>query len=481
MKQMTLLCLLVGLFAGLQAGAQTSIALTNAHVYPVSSAPIERATILIANGKIVSVGAHVAIPASAQRIDLQGATVIPGMIDASSALFLTDESIAGAGTADQELFDGLDLFDKDAAKVLAAGVTTLYLSPGNRGAFGGVGVVVKLLDPARSQSENGVALQAAALKPKAALHITLGISAGGRSSSLERLNSYQALRSTFLAARQYGQTFDRYALDLEQYEKRQKTVVTAPTAVNADNGPQSVAVEEPTGEAADSTPGAAQRGGQRGGGLPGGQRFGGGGQGGGPARPNAAGKPVKPRQIPAQEILLDAIKGRIPVRMEAHRADDIQHALALADEFNLKLVLDSPTEAAPLASEIARRHVPVVWGPTLSTGAPRLETAHKTPTTPALLVKAGVKLALTPAGRNGLASRFLRENAALAAEFGLSPEAALRSITLSAAEILGLSDRVGSIQSGKDADLVILSASPWDPASKVLRVFINGTQVFTGH
>lgn len=473
MKQTTLICLLVSLFAGLTAGAQTPIALTNAHVYPVSGAPIARAVILILNGKIVSVGPTVAIPANAQRIDLHGATVLPGLVDASSALFLPDESLAGAGTADQDVLDGIDPFDKDAAKVLAAGVTTLYLSPGARGMVGGVGAVVKLQAAAQNTS-----LQATALKTHAALHLTLGLSAGGRSSSLERLNSYQALRSAFLAARQYGKTFDRYAVDLEQYEKRQKSAAATSPPATAPEGPESITTEATGVDEAllslDAPPQAGQRGG-------GGQRFGGGGaQGLVPGRANAAGKPIKPRPVPSQEIMLAALKGQISVRIEAHRADDILHALALADEFKLKLILESPTEAAPLAAEIARRHVAVVWGPTLPTGAPRLETAHQNPATPALLVKAGVKVALTSMARSGSASRFLRENAALAAGFGLAPADALRSITLSAAEILGVSDRVGSIQSGKDADLIVLSASPWEPGAKVERVFINGVQVFTG-
>jgi imidazolonepropionase-like amidohydrolase len=480
MKQTTPICLLVSLFSGLQAGAQTSIALINAHVYPVSSAPIDHGTIVITGGKIVSVGVNVSIPAGAKRIDLHGETVIPGLVDVSSALFLPEESISGTGTADQDVLDGLDLFDKDAAKVLAAGVTTLYLSPGDRGTVGGVGAIVKLQDPARSQTEAGAALQAHPIKPHAALQMTLGVSAAGRSSALERLNSYEALRSAFLATRQYGLQFDHYVRDLDLYEKRQKVAANIPSPSAPSVQPESVPTEGSGDDETAGDPSASQRGGQRGGGGQGGQRFGGGGQGAGPGRANPSGKPVKPRAVPAQEIMLAALKGQIPVRIEAHRADDILHALALADEFKLKLILESPTEAGPVAAEIARRHVPVIWGSVLASGAPRLETDHQNPATPAALVKAGVTVAFTTGTRTGAASRFLRENAGLAAGFGLTPSAALRSITLSAAEVLGVSDRVGSIQAGKDADLVILSASPWDPGAKVQRVFIDGAQVFTG-
>lgn len=474
MKHLTLICLLVGLSAGLQAGAQTPIALTNARVYPVSGAPIAHATILIVNGKISAVGAQVAVPANAQRIDLHNAVVIPGLVDVSSALFLPEESLTGAGTADQDVLDGLDLFDKDSAKVLAAGVTTVYLSPGSRGTVGGVGAIVKLHDATRLSATNATP-QPDTLKSHAALHLTLGISTGGRSSSLERLNSYQALRSAFIATRQYGDTFDRYARDLEQFEKRQKVVVANPPAVDT-NQLESVGAEAPP-IADDPAAAEAPQRGQRGGSGFGGQRFGGGGPGFGPGRANPNGKPVKPRTVPSQEIMLAALKGQIPVRIEAHRVDDILHALALADEFKLKLILESPTEAAPVAAEIAKRHIPVVWGPSLPTGAPRLETAHQDPATPAFLARAGVKVALTPAARTGLASRFVRENAAVAAGFGLPSASALRSVTLSAAEVLGVSDRIGSIQPGKDADLVVLSASPWEPGAKVERVFVNGSQV----
>src|SRR4051794_8628417 len=79
------------LVCGLPAAAQEPpVALVGATVYPVSSAPIRQATIVIASGKIVAVGANVTVPAGARRVDLRGATVIPGLIDARSSLFLSD-------------------------------------------------------------------------------------------------------------------------------------------------------------------------------------------------------------------------------------------------------------------------------------------------------------------------------------------------------------------------------------------------------
>src|ERR1700722_2446165 len=130
-------------------GQSTPVAYTNAHIMPVSSANIERGTILVVDGKIKAIGASVAIPVNAQRIDLHGATVIPGLVDASSSLFLTEETITGAGTADQNVLDGIDPFDKSARKALARGVTTVYISPGSRG---GLGAVVKLQNGSQAGS-----------------------------------------------------------------------------------------------------------------------------------------------------------------------------------------------------------------------------------------------------------------------------------------------------------------------------------------
>jgi imidazolonepropionase-like amidohydrolase len=320
------------------------------------------------------------------------------------------DELNAAAAADRDVADALDVFDKDAEKVLARGVTMLYVSPGNRGNVNGVGAVLTL--------PNATAPCGRLLRSRAALKLTLGVSTNNRSSSLERLSSYEALRSAFRSAEQYAKSFERYERDLAAYEKKQKQ--TQPTS---------------------------------------------------PPQPT---KPTKPRRNPAQEILLAALKGEIPVRIEAHRVDDILNALRLADEFKLKVILERATEGAQIVNEIAQRNVPVVWGPTLPTGTLRLETLNHSPDGAAKLAKAGVRVALTTDGESGLSSRFLLENAAAAVGFGMNPDDALRAITLTAAEILGVADRVGSLEAGKDANLVVLSASPWDATTKVEQVWVEG-------
>ncbi len=426
MQRIAVFLTLVFVVASVAAAQPTPVALVGAKILPVSGKPIERGTVLIEGGKIKAIGANIAIPTNAQRVDLKGKVILPGLVDAHSSLFMDASELNAAGAADRDVTDALDLFDKDAEKVIAQGVTTLYISPGNRGNVNGVGAVVQL--------NSGTAPYGRLLKPRAALKLTLGVSTNNRSSSLERLASYEALRSAFRSAEQYAKSFERYERDLRAYEKKQQQ--PQPTSAN----------QQPTTQPPS------------------------------PSSPPA--KPTKPRHIPAQDILVAALKGEIPVRIEAHRVDDIVNALRLADEFKFKLILERATEGAQIVNEIVKRNVPVVWGPTLLTGAPRLETLNHSPDGAAKLAKAGVKVALTTDAESGPSSRFLLENAAASVGFGMSPEEALRAVTLTAAEILGVADRVGSLEVGLDATLIVLSASPWDATAKVEQVWVEGKVVY---
>lgn len=426
------------LTAGIAQSQDRPVALIGATIMPVSCAPIKNGTVLLQAGKIKAVGANVAVPANARRIDVRGKVIIPGLIDAESSLFLSAEELNTAGAADRDVLDGVDLFDDASAKVLARGVTTVYLSPGRRGSITGVGAVVKLraTDAIATDPKPGYAR---VLKSRSALKATLGLSTNNRSSSLERLASYEALRSTFKGAQQYADSFARYDRALKRYELELKLPA------------------EPVDDGSGDDP------------------FGGGGQA--PAGPQ---KPTKPRPVPSQEILVKALKREIPVRIEAHRADDIMNALRLADEFGFKLILERATDGQMVAAEIARRKVPVIWGPALMNGAPQLDSVDHSARSAGSLARAGVRLAIVTDGVTGLSSRFVLENAGAAAGYGLSVGDALRAVTLGAAEILGVGDRVGSLEIGKDADLVVLSAGPWDPRSRVEQVWIDGEAVRGG-
>lgn len=170
------------------------------------------------------------------------------------------------------------------------------------------------------------------------------------------------------------------------------------------------------------------------------------------------------------------LQKKIPLRVHAHRADDILTALRITDEFGIEMVLEHGTEAHKVIPELQKRNIPVVLGPTLSSRS-KVELAGMTWRTAALLEKAGILVALTT-DHNVIPVQYLPLCAALAVKNGMSEEAALQAITLNPARILKQDKRIGSIEAGKDADLVIMSTYPLDWRSRIERVYIDGKVVY---
>jgi len=170
------------------------------------------------------------------------------------------------------------------------------------------------------------------------------------------------------------------------------------------------------------------------------------------------------------------LEGKRIVHNHSHRADDIMTVLRLADEFHYRVVVHHGSEACKVVDELAKRHVPVSYTMIDSPGG-KLETINVDMSCPAILEKAGVKVAfntddpITP-------SRLLLRQAALAVRGGMSTDAALKGLTIYPAEMLDLGDRVGSLQAGKDADFIILSGEPFSVYTHVLQTWIEGQKVF---
>lgn len=186
-----------------------------------------------------------------------------------------------------------------------------------------------------------------------------------------------------------------------------------------------------------------------------------------------------PEKMPERDLGMEAVarvlRREMPLRAHAHRADDMMTAIRIAEEFNVLLSLEHATEGHKIADELARRGIPAVVGPTL-TSRTKFELRDKTFETPRILYEAGVKFALMT-DHPVIPVQYLPLAAALAVREGLPEDAALRAITLSAAEIIGVADRIGSIEPGKDADLVIWSKLPLDPQARAEKVFVDGALV----
>lgn len=176
------------------------------------------------------------------------------------------------------------------------------------------------------------------------------------------------------------------------------------------------------------------------------------------------------------EALIPLLKGEITMKAHAHRADDIFTSIRIAKEFNLKLTLDHCTEGHLIADELAEEGYSAIVGPTLGC-RPKIELKELTFDTPVVLYNSGVKIALMT-DHPVIPVHYLPLCAALAVRAGLPEEAALKAITLNPAEILGIGDRIGSLEEGKDADIVVFDKHPFDIQAKSQLVLINGEIVY---
>ncbi len=176
------------------------------------------------------------------------------------------------------------------------------------------------------------------------------------------------------------------------------------------------------------------------------------------------------------EALIPVLNKEIPLKAHAHRADDIFTALRIAKEFDVNITLDHVTEGHLIVDELKEENVPLIIGPSFGERS-KIELKEKNFKTPGILSKAGIKVAIMT-DHPVIPEQHLAMCAAFAAKAGMDEMEALKAITINAAEILGVSDRIGSIEKGKDADIAIFDENPLLLASKTKYVLIDGKIIY---
>ncbi|HEX4301064.1 MAG TPA: amidohydrolase family protein [Gammaproteobacteria bacterium] len=374
-------------------------AITGGTVYTLGTAgKIEHGTVIIKDGKITAVGADVAIPAGATRIDATGKMVTPGIIDPESvfglnevdAVYQTQDSAITSThfTASFDPTEGINPRSMVIPVNRVEGVTRAVIAPGNNSSIlQGRGSVISL---------DGV--QGYVLKDPVALFVTLG-EAGQKTAGGARAGALMTLREAFQDAKDY-------AANRAAYDKAARRSYTL-------------------------------------------------------SRPDL-------------EALQPALKGEMPVVVQVDRASDIEAVLALATEFKLKLIVSGGAEGWMVADELAKAKVPVILNPTRdlpesfeSLGA-EFQDAVK-------LQKAGVLIAFEVGDTHK--SWNVRQYGGIAVSNGLPWLEAVKAMTLNPARIYGLDKGVGTLEAGKDADLVVWSGDPLELTSFADQVFIRGKAI----
>ena len=422
--------LLAALFSAAHGPARADdvVAIRAGRILPVSGPPIVDGVVLIRSGKIAAIGRKVAIPEGARVIDARSEVVMPGLVAAASSIGGNSDS-QEAIAPDYRAIDGYDAYANHRT-MLEQGVTTAYVSPGSRRLVSGQGAVVKLAggEPnrrtLRASADVSVQLGAYVKNPPAIFKPPIPptdenpILPAQRQMPSVRPSEFALLRQLFTDARR--------AVNRGLFGPTPASVNVAP--VLPDRNP-----------------------------------------------------PPGPRE---RKLLAlgSVLQGKAPLRVHADTAADIRHALEFADAYHLRIVLEGATEAYLLAGELARRHIPVVLVPQIRPGH-RVDADLRRPAavgrirpnTPALLANAGATVCVASEAD---ADPDLLALAATQVAYGVDRDAALRLVTLNAAEALGVQDRVGSLEVGKDADLLVLNGDPLDTYSHVETAYVNGVEAY---
>jgi imidazolonepropionase-like amidohydrolase len=382
------------------AGAQT-IAITGGKVYPVSGPPIDGGTVLIVNGKIAAVGANVAIPAGAQRIDATGKTVTPGFVNSSTQLGVQEVS---------QVDDTRDMSARGKDNIAAAFTVWDGLNPNS-----------VMMAPARKEG-----ITSFIVMPTGGL-------VAGQAALLDVVP---------------GTTTDM--------------IIRAPVAMIAEVGDPRQAGVNSRGELIvklrellDDT------------------RF---FQTHRDAFDRAQTRPFAASRLDLQ-AMIPVIEGKLPLVVVVDRASDIDAAMRIAREFNVKLMIGGGAEGWMMADKLAAARIPVLTGAmnNIPGGFAALGQRQENA---ALLRKAGVQVALIGNAGGGDEEAFnvrnLKQEAGNAVAYGMKWDDALRAVTLAPAEIFGVADRVGSLQPGREGNVVVWSGDPFEFTTRAEHVFVRG-------
>lgn len=430
-----------------------AIALVGGKVVTVSGPVHEGGVVVVRKGRIEAVGAAgTAVPADAVRVDVTGKTIVPGMIDANTHVGLIEVGMdASTHDADESskivvphmrVSDGIHPDSETLRVTRAGGVTTVVVAPGEENLIAGQAAVIDL---------DGATVADMVVKEPVAVWMSLGGAAIGRGRGkgefMTRMGLIAQLRELFIQVQEHRRKLDRAKLEAARYERG--AARRARKALEKAAAAAASATAMPAGATATAT-----------------------------AKTEDEEEPPLPPEPPGRnlrlEALLPVLDGQVPVVVSVHLEADIRAAIALADEFGLKLILNHATEGYRVAKLLAERKIPVIVGP-VTTQPSSHETWGAIYENAALLHKAGVKIAMQSDSAHN--ARLVPFQAGLAVAYGLPPEAALRAVTLEAAEVLGIAADYGSIERGKVANLVVLTGDPLQPLSRIERVYIRGREV----
>jgi len=397
---LALLCATAPATAQIPAPPQaTPIALTGGTIHTVSGEAIENGTLVFENGVITAIGRTVDVPPGAQRVDVSGRHIYPGLIDADS-----DMGLYEIGAVDVTV----DLNEMGAINPNARAHVAFNPESRHIGTARSQGVLVAVSSPAgglvsglsAAMMLDGWTWEEMTLKPEAGLIVNWPSPLGGGNAEQRYNQGLRELRELFATARYYRQA----------------------------------------------------------------------------RRAAEAGQSPRHASNPRLDAMLPVLNGDIPVVVSANELRQIQDALTWAQEERVRLVIRGGRDAHYVADRLARTGTPVLIGSVLTSPSRAWEAYDAEYSLPAQLYQAGVRFAIAGPSSAPYATRLPYE-AGAAIAFGLPEREAIRAVTLYPAQHLGIADRVGSLEVGKDATLLVTTGSPLEYGTSIEQAYIQGRAI----
>lgn len=387
----------------------------NGKIYTMAGFIFDNGFVALNNGKITAVGdmkelseeieqsASAGCGMAAEVLDVQGAWVMPGLIDAHCHVGISEEKWGSTGDDCNEVtspvtphlraLDAVNPMDPAFHDAIMAGITSLMTGPGSSNIVGGQSLFMKV---------QGRCIDQMVVKAPAAMKVAFGENPKMNYGEKDKMPCSRMAIGAMLREELYQA--------LQYKEKKEQGKL-----------------------------------------APGDAEF-------------------------RMECWLPVLRHEIPLKAHAHRADDILTAIRIAKEFHIDMTLDHCTEGHLIVDEIADSGFPVIVGPGFASRS-KIEVKNMSFKTAGVLERAGIKLAIMTDHPVSLI-RYLPLCAGLCVKQGLSMESGLKAITINAAQICGVSDRVGSLETGKDADIAIFSGNPMEVFTKTLFTIIDGKIVY---
>lgn len=407
---------------------------------------LEDVTVLVQDGVITAVGADVKAPEKARKL---GAKVVcAGFVDAWSSFALDetsfgDERISAASTA----LDAVDPYvdGRLEREVLRGGVTTFRLQPSPGARISGVGAILRL-HPNRLLLESTVLADCA-------LALSMGVGRAGE-DVFERANDVDRVTSALADGWAYLEEQNEYKHDLAEWEKK-----IAEKQKELDDGFKKAKKDREKAQTEAKDKGTEFK----------------------EKEYKEDKKPKAPRFDEDKAELARVASGELPLVLEVHRALEIRSLLEGTKRFTrLRLAIAGGTDALECAEELKARRIPVIVWPQPTVGGRPEEARVKGMGLAAALESAGVEVILGSGAAAGIGSRDLPLLAALAVGHGMQSEAALAAITTRPARMFDVSDKVGSLEVGRQADVVVFSGEPFAATTQVRFVISGGDLVVEG-